>query len=444
MNQDRYVAAIEISSSKIIAAVGTIDAGGKLNILAVEQDTGVEGVRYGVIQNLEDTSLRIQRLIEKLQRRPQITPREITGLFVGLSGRSIRSITTEVHKNLPDDTEITDAIIADLRAQALSTAIDSSLEVIDAIPRTFRVGINEHSSPKGAVGNSISAKYDLIVCRPELKRNLVRTIHDKLGITIQGAIVTALSVGQIVLTAEEKRLGCMLVDMGAETTTVTIYKNGHLHYFATIPLGGRHITRDITTLHVLEERAEEIKRKSGEAIPPENHTDYSINGLKESDISNMVVARSEEIVANIVEQMYYAGLNEREIPGGIVCIGGGSKLRGMLELLGNQSGLDVRRGQLPNYISTPDSKNMALETIEVASVLYAGATNSKESSLEMPEREELPITGTGHPEEDAHKGGKRPEKPKAPKGPSIWDKIGSKVSSFFTGSEDDDEDPELL
>jgi len=441
MNEEKYVAAIEISSSKIIAVVGKLLPSGELDILACEQEKGVESVRYGVIQNLEDTSMRIQRLLEKIERRPAVAPREITGVFTGLSGRSVRSISTEVKRNLPEDTEITDSIIDSLRKDALQTAIDSSLEVVDAIPRIYTVGKQETTSPKGAVGNRISAVYDLIVCRPEIRRNLMRTLPDKLGISINGAIVTALSSSMLVLTAEEKRLGCMLVDLGAETTTVTIYKNGHLRYFATIPIGGRNITRDITSLNtILEERAEEMKITSGDAISRDSISTLNINGVRLSDVSNLVVARAEEIVANIVEQISYAGLTERDLPGGIICIGGGSQLRGMTELLGNQSGLSVRIGQLPNYIHIEDSKVPHLEAIEVIGVLYAGATNSDAECLRMPHRDELPVTGQGNvdePEEEV-----KPEKrPKSPgKIGNFFSRMGTKVSSFFTGNDDDDSD----
>ena len=440
MNEDRYVAAIEISSSKIIAVVGKLHPNNQLDIIACEQDAGVEGVRYGVIQNLEDTSLRIQHLLGKLQRRPSVQPRQITGVYVGLSGRSLRTISTEVSKNLPDDTEITQDIIAGLRAQALKAAIDNSLEVVDAIPRIFKVGKTETTSPKGMIGNSIKATYDLVVCRPELKRNLVRTLNDKLGININGAIVTALATAQLVLKSDEKNLGCMLVDMGAETTSVSIYKGGHLIYFATLPLGGRNITRDITSLHILEDKAEDLKITSGDAIARDAISSLNMNGIKMSDVSNRIVARSEEIVANIIEQINYAGLKERDIPGGIVCIGGASQLRGMLELLGNKSKLTVRRGQLPTYIRMEGTKAPSLEIIEVASVLYTGATNNKAECLVIPQREELPNNGQAHPEiPDYPEEPVKERKPKK-KGSSFFKKGSDWLSSIFTGNEDDDDD----
>ena len=438
MKKERYVAAIEISSAKIIAVVGKTRGAGQLDIIASEQEKNSESVRYGIIKNPEETSMRIARIIERLERKPSVAPREITGLFVGLSGRSLRSISTEVSINLPDDTEITEEIIERLKNQALSTAIDSSLEVVDAVPRVYVVGKMETASPKGTIGNSISATFDLIVCRPEIRKNLERTISDKIGVDVSGYVVTALSTAQVILTPEEKRLGCMLVDMGAETTTVSIYKEGHLVYFATLPLGGRHITNDVATLNFLEDKAEEIKISVGNAIARETASTLNMNGVKMQDVSNLIVARAEEIVVNVMEQITYAGLKESSLPRGLVMIGGGSKLNGMIELLEQHTGLPVRRGQLPSYISIEETKSPLSEMVEVASVLYAGAMNTETECLETPGNEDLPATGTGNeptgttPEKTEHR--------QKPKGPSLFGKLKEKLYGMVTGDVEDNSD----
>ena len=152
MNEERYIAALEISSSKVIGVVGRILSSGELDIIAVEQEKHVEVVRYGMIQNLEETSLRIARIIDKLERKPAVAPRRIQSVFIGLSGRSVRSIQTKVRVSLPDETEITDEILRRLDQEALHTAIDNSLEVIDAVARKYRVGNLETKSPKGKSG----------------------------------------------------------------------------------------------------------------------------------------------------------------------------------------------------------------------------------------------------------------------------------------------------
>ena len=265
--EERYIAAIEISSSKVIGAIGKTDGHGRLDVVAVHRESGIEAVRHGVIQNLEETSMRISTTLHRLQEHSSVRPRKVSGVFVGLSGRSMRSIKVRTSVSLPEDSEITEDVLDRLRRQALNSDIDSSLEIIDAVPRSYKIGKLETLSPKGVIGNEISAIFDLIVCRPELTRNLTRTVNEKLNLRIEGMIVTALATGALIPTREEKRLGCMLVDMGAETTTVSIYKNGSLRYLATLPLGGRNITRDLTTLNMLEERAEDIKITSAVALP---------------------------------------------------------------------------------------------------------------------------------------------------------------------------------
>lgn len=436
---ERYIAAIEVSSSKIVAAIGKTRGAGNLDVIAVESEPTAEGgVRYGIIQNLEETSLAVSRLFSRLEQRSSIHPRKIKSVIVGLGGRSLKNITKEVSLSLPEDTEITDEILERLHDQAIHSAIDNSLEVVDAVPRVFKVGNSQTSSPKGMIGSHISGVFDLIACRPELKRNIKRTIIDKLHMEVDGFVVTAMATGHLILTPEEKRLGCMLVDLGAETTTVTIYQKGALHYFATLPMGGRNISRDIASLGVVDTKAEEIKITSGNALAETNVPNLVINGLNLSDISNLVVARSEEIVANIIAQLEYAGVKDSELPGGIVCIGGGFRLKGLLELLEQESGLPVRRGLLPEYVKIEDTRANGVEMAEVASVLYAGATLSDKESLSMPERRAMPVNGElPFDNDEDNKSPKKPEIPSKPKS-SFFEKMGKRIGSLFSGNEEDD------
>ena len=444
---ETYIAAIEVSSSKIVAAIGKTNGNGSLDIIAVEHEQTPEGgVRYGIIQNLEETSMIVARLFTRLEQRASISPRKIKGVIVGLGGRSLKNITKEVSLSLPEDTEINDEILNRLHEQAIHSAIDNTLEVVDAVPRFFKVGNSETASPKGMVGNHISGIFDLIVCRPELKRNIRRTIIDKLHLRVEGFVVTAMATGHLILSPEEKRLGCMLVDMGAETTTVTIYQKGALHYFATIPMGGRNITRDIASLGVVDSKAEEIKITSGNAIADPNMPTLNINGLKFSEISNFVIARSEEIVANIIEQMEYAGVKESDLQGGIICIGGGFRLKGMRELLQIQSDLNVRKGSLPEYVKIEDNRAHGVELTEVASVLYAGATLDQVECLETPKRTELPVNGvlpfpSDEEEEKDDINSLKYGKPE-PKPRNVFmenmKKWGNKLGNIFSGPEEDD------
>lgn len=436
MSKDKYIAALEISSSKVIGAVGIAGESGQLEIIAVEQEKSTDSVRYGQIQNTEETYTLTNYVLERLERRPNIAPREITGVYVGLSGRSLRNIPIDVSLSLPDDTEISESIIERLRSNALNTDIDSSLEIVDAVPRLFKVGKTETHRPIGMMGNSVSATYDLIVARPAIQSNLKRVVKDKLDLDIKGIVVTPLATGYVALSEQEKKLGCMLVDIGAETTTVTIYSRGNMVYFATLPLGGRNITRDLTSLNELEEKAEEFKLNFGNAMAPASPSQVKVGRHKQSDISNIVVARAEEIVANIIEQPRFAGLTESDIPEGIVLCGGGARLNGLMDLIAKFSGLKVRTASMPSYIRMSDSKAQGMDCLQVAAIMYAGAEKAADECLEIPQ------VAVAQQEPIYNEPVEKP-KPKKPKKPSIFATIGNKLGRMFTPIDDDDEGEEL-
>ena len=440
MTTDRYIAAIEISSSKIVGAIGKLSATGELNVIALEKDKIVEYVRYGIIQNVEEVNTALSRIINRLNQKTCLNKRLIKAVYVGISGRSLRNIPYEVNRNLPEDTEINEQIVSQIKEEVLRANIDSSLEVIQAVPRSYFIDKSETKSPIGSMGNNIRGSFDIIACRQQIRRNLAKMFHEKTKIEIKDYIVTPLAVADLVLSNEEKRLGCMLVDMGAEVTTVSIYRNGNLNYLATLPLGSRNITRDITTLNVLEERAEEIKTSSGNAIAAETVSPLNIGGIKLSDVQNLVAARSEEIVANIIKQLTYAEPDGKQLPGGVIAVGGGFKLNGMTQLLEQQSLLKVRLGKVPEYIRLEDTNASKMEYIQVISLLHAASKLDDNNCLITPVQEELPaVTGYVGNNPLPPSTPATPEKPVVPKKPSRFKDLGAKIIQLITRDDADDD-----
>lgn len=433
--KESYIAALEIGSSKITGAVGVYTDDRTLKVIAVKQEESRDSVRYGIIQNPEEVANRVNRIIDQLNASTGVSPRKIKGVFVGLSGRSMRSVASDVKLTFPEETEFTGEMLRRLRDDATSISIGTNQEILATVPRTYQIDGMETTSPKGAMGKSISAVYDVIIGRTELKRNIQRALSERTGLAIRGMIVTPLATADIVLTDEEKRLGCMLVDFGAETTTVSIYRKGALCYFATLPLGGRNITRDLTTLSILEERAEEIKCESGRAIARETPSKLNLSGIKLSDVSNLVVARAEEIVANVIQQITYAGLKEKELPGGIVCIGAGAHLNGLLELLETQSGLNARMGHLPAFIQPMEPSAKRHDAIQTAAILYAGALQGKDDCLELPAND----VATADPDEEEEPA-YTPESENQNKGKvrGFLKNFSTKLSNMFANPSDDE------
>ena len=216
-----YIAAIEIGSSHIRAAVGRVDETGTLSVLGVEEECAIDAVRYGAVQNVEEVSNRISKLKLKLENHQTIHPRKIKAVYVALGGRSTMGASATVERAYNEETEITADVLRQLNDEARAQAF-SDRTVVQVLPRQFIVDNMDIANPRGTFGRDIHAEFNLITCKPMVQKNLVRAISDRQQLAIKGILVRQTALAALVLSSDEKKLGCMLVDFGAETTTVSI------------------------------------------------------------------------------------------------------------------------------------------------------------------------------------------------------------------------------
>ena len=368
MSKSQYIAALEIGSSKIVGAIAEKTNSGYVQINHLEVEKLTNSVRHGCVQNVENTKGCINSIIKKLENRIDGTIDEV---FVGFSGRSLHSEPTEVNHNLDATVPITDDVLDRIISEAGRDPI-KNYETIKVVPRTYYVDKNETKSPSGQFGSNINIKLNLIVAKTNLKLNLDRVMS---GATrVREYLVTPLVVADEILEASEKSLGCMLVDLGAETTTVSIYKDGSLVYLITLPLGGRNITRDISVgLNVLEDTAERVKKNISN--PLDKKVDpISIDGVNSTDAANYISARTGEIIANIKQQISYAGVKIVDLHN-IVLIGGGAQLQGIARRIEDEIKLKVRMGSYPKSLNILDHNINRAEYIQIFSLLSKAAAN---------------------------------------------------------------------
>lgn len=380
---ERYIVALEIGSSKIRGAVGVSDETGMVDVIAAEEEKLVDSVRYGCIQNV-DVSNAINNVCARLEAYPRLKDATITGVYVGLGGKSLSSKIVEVSTTLPAEMEITSQLVADLKMKA-ENLIDDARDVVDVVPVRFTVDNKAQNNPVGSYGQQLGARMSAVSCAPQIKRMLRRVLGERLELDINGYIVRPLAEADMALTDDERRLGCMFVDFGAETTTIAIYKNGAPVYLVTLPMGSRNITLDLTALNYIEERAEEIKRISGNAMPQDGMRRPGADGIDYTEVNNYVHARAAEIIQNILAQIEYAGLKTADLPGGIVITGGGARLRGFNELLGKQGKMKVRMGAVQGPVRISDGAIHPGENLDVISLLLAAAKLPDAECVEFPD-----------------------------------------------------------
>ncbi|MBR5170352.1 MAG: cell division protein FtsA [Muribaculaceae bacterium] len=438
MEKNQYIVALEIGSSKIVGAIAEKTSSGYLSIKHLQEERHLNSVRYGIVQNVENVKSSVNRILRNLEG---MIDGRVTQVYMGVSGRSLHSILSEVNRSVGTTEAITKELIDRIIKDATSTPL-RNYETVDIVPRAYYVDKVETPNPVGQFGSSIKIKVNLIVAKPSLKLNLNRLMT--FGIPVKDYIVTPLAVGEQILSDNDRQLGCMLVDMGAETTTVSIYKNKALIYLNTLPLGGRNLTRDVMNgLTVVEETVENVKKNINNPLDPNNVSNVIIEGVNAVEAAKYFSARTGEILANINQQLANAAVSPDEIKS-IVLIGGCAHLGGLQQKLAETIKINVRMGQNPPTLNILNGEINRMEYIEMFSLLAAAAERigDGETCVELNTYAVGPIIPGNYnkpePEEVADPGNKRESgKKKKPRRASGW---LEKLKGLM--SEDDDMDDE--
>ena len=327
-----FIVAIELGSSKITGIAGRKGTDGSIHILAVEREDATSCIRKGIVYNIDKTSACLTNIIQRLRKRLKS---EISHVFVGVGGQSIRSIRNSSVKTLPEDTIISQEIVNELMDNNRSTQYPD-LEILDAATQEFKVGTLYQVDPVGIQSDKIEGNFLNIVCRKSFFRSLNKCF-EKAGISIAEMYLSPIALAQSTLTEAEMRNGCLLIDLGADTTTVAVYFKNILRHLVVIPLGGNNITKDIATLQMEENEAEELKIKYAKAFiePSEIDTDETLpidggRSVPAKVFNELVEARINEIIHNIWFGQVPPEYCDK-LMGGIILTGGGSKMKEIMK-----------------------------------------------------------------------------------------------------------------
>jgi cell division protein FtsA len=333
MEQTKYVAALDLGTSKLIALAAKKNGGEGLLILNTEKITSGSSIRRGRIHNIEETADNVRSLINRLNRK--LNP-GIKKIYVGIGGQSLRTEYYAVKKEI--NGLVTNETIDYLYHECYRYE-PALAKVLEIIPPEYYLDGSLSEQPKGVFCKEIEAKFQLILGRPSLKSCLEKSIGEKAGIEIAGFFISPLATAEVALTNRDKELGCALVEIGAGVTYLSIYKDKQLKHLTAIPLGGNVITKDLCSLDLLEPEAEELKIKEGNAL---------IEPGQEKKSDEIIEARVNEIVANIVEQIKQSDY-EPALGAGIIITGGGSLLKNLDKLIAQKSGKQVRMAALEDH-----------------------------------------------------------------------------------------------
>lgn len=342
MEQAGFIVGIDLGTSKIVGVLGRKNEQGVITILASENIPSDSCVRYGVIYNIDEAAGKIKKLISLLENK---TGKKIGKAYVSVGGKSLRAIEHTETQLLDQDTPVTFAILDRMEQQAKLNKPPFFTNYSVLAPEYYLDGKYEED-PIDKVASTVEGHYRLIVGRPNIKNNLLKTLTEKAQIEIAGYIVGPVAAGALVLDEADRQAGCALVDFGAGTTTVSVYKDGLLRHMAVIPFGGRTITKDVAELGFVPASAETYKIRYGKvgkdkAKPVEGESVSPDVDLRE--LNKVIQLRQDEILLNVINQIKLSGYADK-LEAGIIIIGGASQLNGLVEYFADKSKMPVKKG----------------------------------------------------------------------------------------------------
>ena len=343
MAAKEFIVAIELGSSKVTGIAGQKNLDGSIQILAVVKEASSAFIRKGVVYNIDKTAQCLTSIIKKLETQLKT---EIRQVYVGIGGQSIRSVRNVISKDLPNESIVTqDMVIELMDANRNMTYPDQ--EILDAAVQEYKVGSQFQIDPVGIQATRLEGNFLNILERKAFYKNLNKCFETA-DINIAEMYLAPLALADSVLTEAEKRSGCALVDLGADTTTVSVYSKNILRHLAVIPLGSNNITKDIATLQMEESDAERMKLKYAAAYTDNNDIDndlkYSIDPERQIEsrkFIEIVEGRLEEIIENVWYQIPSEFYDK--LLGGIILTGGGSNLKNIEKAFNNHTHVDKIR-----------------------------------------------------------------------------------------------------
>ncbi len=355
------IVALELATTAVRAIAGQRMADGTMQIKAIVEENAYNCIRKGVIDNIDKTTQAITRVLGQLSLN---LSQDIRRVYVGLSGQSLHSVINKVQQQFTEKTQVTNSIIDQIMDTNRSKDYADS-EIQEVIPQEYQVGSRTEADVVGMQAEQLEARFLNIIARRSLQENIEKCVHDA-GYEIAELLIAPLALADTLLSAAEKRSGCALVDLGADTSTVSIYTKNILRKLCVIPLGGNNVTNDIAScLSVESEEAEALKLRHGYAwrtfTTNEDTKTISIShdrSIDEDKLSDIIQARYEEILMNVWSQLQ---ADKNKLVSGITFTGGASQIRYLQDAFQKFSHTDktVRIAKMPSDISTAPGIHLA-------------------------------------------------------------------------------------
>jgi len=333
------VVGLEVGTSKVCAVVGEINDSEELNIIGIGQCRS-RGVRKGEVVDSSRAEEDIRTAIAEAEQMADV---EIRSVYLGVTGSHIDSILNRgVHPVVSVDREITREDVDDAIKNARAVRLPSDNEIIHATRHHFMIdGQDGVVDPVGRFGSRVEVDMHVIHGNFNRLQNPIRTVKS-LQIDVDAVAFTGLGSALSVLTADQRKMGTIVIDMGGGVTNYVAYAGGAVRHAGVLAVGGDHVTNDLAYgLKTPLKRAEQLKIDYGSALVSDSARGQSITTAAElgmpartinlEHLQHIASLRLEEMLQLVAQDLErHDALSS--LGGGVVLCGGVARTPRLLEL----------------------------------------------------------------------------------------------------------------
>jgi len=316
--------AIDIGSENIkILSLRKSAKDGSFSVIA-KSAFPANGIKYGYISSPEDFSLSFKKALSKFSKENKMILEEA---FFSLSGLGMRSEKVTVEHQAASGI-ISEFDIEKVEKKALSQLkkINRNKIIEKKVIKYIIDGFEHFSNPVGLSAKKFITEF-LFITYPENNLTVLEEAISQSGISAISFSPALLCSGTTSLSELDKKLGCTLVDIGAETTSVIIYENNRPIYYNVIKNGSKTITEKISLSEKVDfAKADKIKKTK-------------VNPRK---IDKVIKNNLEILAQKVASEIKSAGKAEI-LPGGITISGGGAKISHIEEIFKKEISLPIKK-----------------------------------------------------------------------------------------------------
>ena len=342
---------LDIGTSVVRCVIGMIDPDDTSRLSVIGHGSALNlGMRKGSIVHIDDV---VDSVIQAVTEAERMSGVHVRGATVNINGVHVSGINSKGVIAISAANREIDANDR-LRVEEAATIVQlpPNREIIQVFAKNYAVdGQDNIKDPVGMHGIRLEVDTHIVTASTPSLRNIDQ-VFEKAKLQPSHRTVSSLASAEAVLNRQQKESGTLLLDIGAGTTNLVVVEDGEVQHVAVIPVGGIHVTNDLaiglkTDLDVAE------KVKIQHASLASNRTKSLLRVEHEGkqhhfdpdDVHTIVEARIEELLELIDKELKRIH-RSRKLPGGVVIVGGTSKLPGLAEYTKEKLQLAARLGTL--------------------------------------------------------------------------------------------------